>query len=158
MRRGIGMDDRGEQQRSDSSPLRALSDPECWRLLSSHDLGRVALLVDDWPQVFPVNYAAGEQSVVFRSAAGAKAKYGPGSRACFEIDGWDDRTGTGWSVMVQGLIRDITEATDKQAEELRRLPLHPAAPGVRDHLLALTASQVSGRRFGGPGIVRPLPF
>jgi hypothetical protein len=76
---------------------------------------------------------------VFRRAAGAKAKYGPGSRACFEIDGWDDRTGTGWSVMVRGLIRDITEATDEQAEELRRLPLHPAAPGVRDHLLALSA-------------------
>ena len=138
--------------------LRPLPESECWRLLGSHDLGRIAFLIDDWPQVFPVNYAAGEGAVLFRSAPGAKATHGPGSRACFEIDGWDDMAGVGWSVMVLGTIRDVTDAADEQAVALRQLSLHPAAPGVRNHLLALLASRVSGRRFGGAGIVRPMPF
>jgi nitroimidazol reductase NimA-like FMN-containing flavoprotein (pyridoxamine 5'-phosphate oxidase superfamily) len=152
------MDDRASHQEFGDRDLRSLSESECWRLLGSHDLGRIAFLVDDWPQVFPVNYSVGEGAVLFRSAPGVKATHGPGSRACFEIDGWDDRAGTGWSVMVQGTIRDITEATDEQARGLRQLSPHPAAPGIRNLLLALVASRVSGRRFGGVGIVRPLPF
>jgi nitroimidazol reductase NimA-like FMN-containing flavoprotein (pyridoxamine 5'-phosphate oxidase superfamily) len=152
------MDDRARHQELGDRGLRSLSELECWELLGSHDLGRIAFLVDDWPQVFPVNYSVGEGAVLFRSASGAKATHGPGSRACFEIDGWDERAGIGWSVMVQGTIRDITDAADEQAEGLRQLSPRPAAPGVRNHLLALVASRVSGRRFGGAGIVRPLPF
>jgi nitroimidazol reductase NimA-like FMN-containing flavoprotein (pyridoxamine 5'-phosphate oxidase superfamily) len=152
------MDDRGGHQELEDRGLRELSETECWRLLGSHDLGRIAFLIDDWPQVFPVNYATGEGAVLFRSTSGAKTTHGPGSRACFEIDGWDDIAGIGWSVMVQGTIRDITDATDEQALELRQLSLHPAPPGVRNHLLALPAIRVTGRHFGGAGIVRPLPF
>ena len=152
------MHDRDQHQELGERGLRELSEAECWKLLGSHDLGRIALLIDDWPQVFPVNYSAGEGAVLFRSAPGAKATHGPGSRACFEIDGWDDMAGIGWSVMVQGTISDITDATDEQAVGLRQLSVHPAAPGVRNRLLALLASRVTGRRFGGAGIVRPLPF
>jgi nitroimidazol reductase NimA-like FMN-containing flavoprotein (pyridoxamine 5'-phosphate oxidase superfamily) len=152
------MDDGAQHQQPEDRGLHEISEPECWKLLGSHDLGRIALLIDDWPQVFPVNYSAGEGAVLFRSAPGAKATHGPGSRACFEIDGWDDRAGIGWSVMVLGTIRDITDATDEQAGGLRELSPRPAAPGVRNRLLALLASRVTGRRFGGAGIVRPLPF
>jgi nitroimidazol reductase NimA-like FMN-containing flavoprotein (pyridoxamine 5'-phosphate oxidase superfamily) len=152
------MDDRARHQELGERGLHPLSESECWRLLGSHDLGRIAFMVDEWPQVFPVNYSVHEDAVLFRSAPGAKATHGPGSRACFEIDGWDDRAGIGWSVMVQGTIRDITEAADEQAPGLRQMSTHPAAPGIRNLLLALVASRVSGRRFGGVGIVRPLPF
>ena len=152
------MDDRARHQELGDRGLRSLSESECWRLLGSHDLGRIAFLVDGWPQVFPVNYSTEEGAVLFRSAPGAKATQGPGSRACFEIDGWDDMASIGWSVMVQGTIRDITEAADEQALELRRLSPRPAAPGTRNLMLALVASRVSGRRFGDAGIVRPLPF
>jgi nitroimidazol reductase NimA-like FMN-containing flavoprotein (pyridoxamine 5'-phosphate oxidase superfamily) len=138
--------------------LRPLPESECWKLLHSGDLGRIALVVEEWPQVFPVTYAVGDRALVFRSAPGAKASYGPGSRACFEIDGWDDRSGVGWSVMLLGVLRDITDRIDEQAVELRQLSLHPAAPGVRARVLALHLSRISGRRFGGPGMIRPLPF
>jgi uncharacterized protein len=143
---------------AESRGLRSLPESECWRLLDSSALGRIALVVEGWPQVFPVNYSVGEGALVFRSGPGAKVSYGPGSRACFEIDGWDDRSGTGWSVMVLGVLRDITEATDDRAVELRQLPLHPAPPGIRHRVLALCPNRISGRRFGGPGMVRPLPF
>jgi uncharacterized protein len=138
--------------------LRPLSEIECWSLLRSHDLGRIAIMIDGWPEVFPVNYVAEDGAVVFRSAVGAKLEHGPNSRACFEVDGWDDATGTGWGVMVQGILRDITDAKEEDASRLRQLPLHPAAPGVRNHVLALFARKVTGRHFSGGRMVRPVSF
>jgi nitroimidazol reductase NimA-like FMN-containing flavoprotein (pyridoxamine 5'-phosphate oxidase superfamily) len=138
--------------------LRSLSDSECWRLLGSQDLGRIAIVIDGWPQVFPVNYAAEDRTILFRTGRGAKLEHGRRSRVCFEVDGWDDRTGIGWSVMVQGVIREITDDSDQGAETLRQLSVHPAAPGLRPYLLALFPSRVSGRRFGGPGMIREMPF
>ena len=152
------MPDQGGDDRIERSGLRPLSETECWELLSRQDLGRIAFVIDGWPQVFPVNYAVSETVLVFKTASGTKATHGPGSRACFEVDHWDDRIGSGWSVMVQGVLRDVTDAVGEQAEALRELSLHPAAPGSRDRLLALESARVSGRRFGSPGIVRPLPF
>ena len=49
-----------------------LSEEECWRLLMSNDLGRLAIVVDGWPEVFPVNYPSQVGSIVFRTAAGTK--------------------------------------------------------------------------------------
>jgi nitroimidazol reductase NimA-like FMN-containing flavoprotein (pyridoxamine 5'-phosphate oxidase superfamily) len=80
--------------------------------------GRIAILIDGWPEVFPVNYVAEDGAVAFRRAAGAKLEHGPDSRACFEVDGWDDATGTGWSVMAQGILRDITDAKEEDAGRL----------------------------------------
>lgn len=150
------MDDRQRPLELAERGLSPLSESECWKLLDIHDLGRIALMIDGWPQVFPINYAVAEGAVLFRSAPGAKASHGPGARGCFEIDGWSERSGIGWSVMAHGTIRDVTHATDRQAVALREVRLHPAAPGVRDHLLALMVGRISGRRFGGPGIVRPV--
>jgi hypothetical protein len=96
--------------------------------------------------------------IVFRTGPGAKLVHGPASRACFEIDGWDDRNGIGWSVMAQGVLREITEDSDRRAEALRELSVRPAAPGIRHHLLALFPTRVTGRRFGGPGMIREMPF
>ena len=70
-----------------ASELRSLSEAECWKLLAAHNLGRLAIVVDGWPEVFPVNYASEEGSIVFRTASGTKLAHGPASRACFEIDG-----------------------------------------------------------------------
>lgn len=55
--------------------LRSLSEAECWTLLSSYDLGRIAFVIDGWPQVFPVNYVAEGGVVVFRTATGAKLEH-----------------------------------------------------------------------------------
>ena len=131
---------------------------ECLEILGRHSLGRVAIVVDGQPQIFPVNYAINGRTLAIRTAAGSKLSHAPNSKVAFEIDEYDSSAGVGWSVMVQGTIRDITEAADEQALELRRLSPRPAAPGTRNLMLALVASRVSGRRFGDAGIVRPLPF
>jgi len=136
--------------------LTSLTEQECWLLLRHHTLGRVAVVVDGRPKIFPVNYRAGEGAVVFRTAPGTKLAHGPMTESCFEIDGFDDLSGSGWSVMVQGPISEITDAADRRAETLLRLPVQPLAPGERQHWLAIYAEEVSGRRFTS-GPLAPLP-
>ncbi len=130
-----------------------LSVEECWSLLRNHNLARLAIVIDGRPRIFPVNYAAGANKVVFRTGPGAKLKHGPGSAACFEIDDHDQHTSTAWSVMVVGVLEDITDANDERSRGLRRLPVEPAAPGNRLHWLALNADEVSGRSFRGGWMV-----
>jgi nitroimidazol reductase NimA-like FMN-containing flavoprotein (pyridoxamine 5'-phosphate oxidase superfamily) len=133
--------------------LLSLSDKECWSLLRNHNLGRLAIVVEGRPRIFPVNYAAAEEVVVFRTEPGAKLQHGSGSAACFEIDDYDEHTSMAWSVMVVGRLEDITDANDERSRGLRRLPVEPAAPGTRLHWLALRVEEVSGRSFRGGWIV-----
>jgi uncharacterized protein len=130
-----------------------LSDDDCWSLLRTHNLGRLAIVIEGRPRIFPVNYATAADAVVFRTEPGAKLQYGPGSAACFEIDDHDPGTSMAWSVMVVGILKDITDASDERSRSLRRLAVEPVAPGQKLHWLALNADEVSGRSFRGGWIV-----
>lgn len=146
----------GRSGQSRPVALAPLTEAECWQRLRMGTIGRIAIVVDGRPEIFPVNYRAGEGAIVFRTAAGAKLANGPMTSSCFEIDGFDDRTGTGWSVMVHGVISEITNAADHRATALLQLPVHPLAPGNREHWLALYADHVSGRHFTS-GPLAPVP-
>ena len=130
-----------------------LPEDECWSLLRDHKIGRLAIVFEGRPRIFPINYAAADNALVFRTEPGAKLTHGPGSAACFEIDEYDQPDSTVWSVMVVGSLQDITDADDERSRALRRLPVEPAAPGTRLHWLALSADEVTGRRFRGGWIV-----
>ncbi|MDQ6721841.1 MAG: pyridoxamine 5'-phosphate oxidase family protein [Candidatus Dormibacteraeota bacterium] len=136
-----------------SANVLTLSNEECWALLRSHNLGRLAIVVEGRPRIFPLNYAAAEDTVVFRTEPGAKLQHGPGFAACFEIDDYDPGTVMAWSVMVVGVLEDITDATDERSRRLRSLPVEPAAPGSKLHWLALNVDEMSGRSFRGGWIV-----
>lgn len=136
-----------------SANILTLSEEDCWSLLRSHNLGRVAIVIEGRPRIFPVSYAAGKDTVVFRTQPGAKLQHGPGSAACFEIDDYDLRTSMAWSVMVVGVLKEITDATDERSRGLRRLAVEPVAPGQKLHWLALTPDEVSGRSFRGGWVV-----
>jgi nitroimidazol reductase NimA-like FMN-containing flavoprotein (pyridoxamine 5'-phosphate oxidase superfamily) len=126
-----------------------LSDEDCWSLLRTHNLGRLAIVIEGRPRIFPLNYAAADDTIVFRTQPGAKLEHGPGATACFEIDAYDPGTSMAWSVMVVGVLKDITDAGDERSRSLRSLAVEPAAPGPRLHWLALNADEVSGRSFRG---------
>lgn len=127
--------------------LGVLSEDECKRLLETHDLGRIALVVDGSPQIFPVNYAYSEDVVVFRTAEGLKLDRSPLAPVAFEIDGFDPEAATAWSVMVQGTAQDITHTIDTRSERLRNLAVQPAAPGKRADWIGIYVHKLSGRRF-----------
>lgn len=132
------------------SPARrtaSLSERECARLLQTQDLGRLAIVVDGRPEVFPVNYAFEDGVVVFRTSPGLKLERGPYTRAAFEVDHVDGKTGVAWSVVVRGTAQDISSATDRLAERLRRVIVKPAPPGSRRRWMAVYADRITGRRF-----------
>lgn len=130
-----------------------LSEEQCWNYLRGQQLGRLAIVMGGHPEIFPVNYAVGEKSIVFRTAPGAKLAYGPGSVACFEIDGYEQHAREGWSVVAVGHLEEVTYAGDALSLALRQLQVDPLAPGARLHWIALHAQQVTGRHFASGWIV-----
>jgi nitroimidazol reductase NimA-like FMN-containing flavoprotein (pyridoxamine 5'-phosphate oxidase superfamily) len=128
--------------------LEVLSDGECVKLLRSHDLGRIALVDRDArPLIFPVNYFFDEGVIVFRTAPGAKLELAPGAFVSFEIDGWDRNERVGWSVLVKGIARDITNPRGAPTGRMRFWPVQPMAPGTRERWVGIWANEITGRKF-----------
>jgi len=129
------------------SQLEEIPEVECRHLLALHRLGRLAVVVEGHPQIFPLNYALDDRLIVFRTAPGTKLTFAPMSRVAFEIDDYDPSIRGGWSVMVQGVAEEITGALDRISEAARKLPVSPLAPGQREHWLAVRPTRITGRRF-----------
>ena len=119
---------------------------ECWKLLSLHPVGRVGVLVDSAPEIYPVNHAVDEKSVVFRTDAGNKLRGLELTPAvCYEADGLNLDDCTGWSVLVKGRAVEVTSP-----DELRRiseLPLRFWASGDKPHWVRIIPRQITGRRI-----------
>ncbi len=128
--------------------LEPLDHRDCLRLLSSSAIGRVAFVVSGRPQALPVNYVIDDDgTVVFRTTARSILTAIDGQPVVFEVDGFDARLRTGWSVCVHGAGRDVSGHHDPPAERLRRLGLVTWAPGYRDRWLAIVPDAVTGRRL-----------
>ena len=131
-----------------------LAKSECFGLLAGAGLGRIALVDDQGPVVFPVNFILDNYTVVFRTDQGSKLDAAcRGSRVAFEIDGMDAATRSGWSVLVRGEAIEVTSPA-----EVRRLagiaPV-PWAPGAKVHVVRILPAVVTGRRISSlPGSVR----
>jgi nitroimidazol reductase NimA-like FMN-containing flavoprotein (pyridoxamine 5'-phosphate oxidase superfamily) len=130
-----------------TAEIDVLSEEECLELLRSHHVGRIALTDHGQPLIFPVNYAADDRAVVFRTGPGMKLQESRMSRVAFEIDEVDTAAGTAWSVMVKGIAYDITDAGDSLSERLRELVVETMAPGDRPNWVAVMRNEISGRRF-----------
>jgi len=119
---------------------------ECWALLRTVSVGRLAVLVDGRPDIFPVNYTVDGGTLVFRTGQGTKLSAASGDAAvAVEADGVDPGTGLAWSVVIKG-----TAALVKSTEEVletSRLHLFPWQSGRKDAFIRITPDSVTGRRF-----------
>ncbi len=126
-----------------------LSREECLRLLASHSFGRLAVNMGHGaPVIRPVNYLfdKSSQSVIFRTAPGSKFHaLLRSASAAFEIDGIDEASRTGWSVIVRGVTDELTDSN--HIRRLDRLGMEPWAPGRKRHWMYIRAGTVSGRRI-----------
>ncbi|TMF31678.1 MAG: pyridoxamine 5'-phosphate oxidase family protein [Chloroflexi bacterium] len=139
---------------SDAKPepqLEEIREAECLEVLAGNRLGRIAVVVGGQPLIFPVNYALSGRIIVFRTAAGSKLFNAPEARVAFEIDGYDEQTGVGWSVMVQGIAHDATESYDDISWAAHAVLPRPMAPGPKPYQVAIEPTSITGRRFSGPG-------
>ena len=125
--------------------LEVLDRAECFRLLGLNGVGRVAVVDGGNPVILPVNYVVDREEVLFRTAPGTKLDAAVRTqRIAFQIDSADPMYHTGWSVLVIGRCEEVTDPARR--EEIERLPLRPWAAGAKDHIIAIQAEQVSGRR------------
>lgn len=129
--------------------LEMLSEAECWRLLAQEAIGRVAVLVDGVPEIYPVNHVVHGETVVFRTDPGSKLRgLVRSSAVCFEADAGDPATHTGWSVMVKGRAVELTRGDDVAA--VAKLPLEYWAEGEKGHWIQIEPTAVTGRRIYRP--------
>lgn len=127
--------------------VETISEAECLDLLTTHSLGRLAVVVSGRPLIFPVNYALGDRVIAIRTIEGTKLAAARNSHVAFEIDNYDPDDGVGWSVLVQGVAYEITDAVDQQSRLARRLPVRPLPSGPRDRWLGIHPVAITGRRF-----------
>ena len=121
---------------------------ECERLLSTQRVGRLAVIDGRAPHIIPVNYATADGgTVVFRTDPGTILTEASLREVAFEVDSIDADAHTGWSVVVHGFGRDITDAIDEQSQHLRQLPLATWAPGERAQWFMVIPGSVTGRRI-----------
>jgi uncharacterized protein len=128
-----------------------LDTDECWALLEARHLGRLAFVDQDGPMALPINYAAVDRVVTFRTNAGGKLDAAVrGDRLAVEIDGFDASEQTGWSVVVRGVAELVTDGAELGL--LQGLPLVSWAPGAKPIYVRIGAAEVTGRRINAPDL------
>lgn len=123
-----------------------LTEPRCWELLRHAEIGRLAVWVEDHPEIFPVNFTVDRGTVVFRTAEGTKVSAAlAGSAVALETDGPESESGTAWSVVVKGRAEQITDTSGLM--DTVRLPLFPWQGGDKGKFIRIVPTEVTGRRF-----------
>ena len=127
--------------------LQMLSGIACDRHLRTETVGRIAVMVDDHPEIFPVNYAVDERGdIFFRTDPGTKLNAAASTPTiAFEIDGFDEDRELGWSVLVVGPARWLARHQD--IAKVRSLPLKPWAAGEKANVIRLSPTKITGRQI-----------
>jgi uncharacterized protein len=123
----------------------ALDESACWALVRTAEVGRLAIVVNHRPEIFPLNFVVDHATVVFRTAEGTKLDWGAGKDVAFEVDGYEPDTGEAWSVVVKGLAREVKQMYE--ALEALELPLFPWHGSSKPHIVRIEPDAITGRRF-----------
>lgn len=146
--RGVGIEAPPGQGQALLHPrLRALSPDECRVRLSTHGVGRVTVSTPDGPAIIPVNYEVVDDAVAFRTAPGSVTAAAVGTDVAFEVDHIDEAMSQGWSVLVVGPARVVSEpgAVRRLAD---RAHTEPWAGGERGMWICVQPTRLTGRRIG----------
>lgn len=126
--------------------LAPLDAEECRRRLGDRGVGRVAVSMGALPAILPVNYAVMDGDVVFRTGPGSKLDAAvSGAVVAFEVDRIEIVPHGGWSVLVVGVARPISDPDDLARAE--RLPLVPWADSQRDTFVRIESARITGREL-----------
>ena len=127
---------------------------ECWELLDRNAVGRLAVDIAGWPDIFPINYVVDGDTIVFRSGAGTKLAGAVLNRhVAFEIDGYLPDERVAWSVVVKGNASEIESMLDRYRAD--DLPLFPWVHSDKPDFVRIDPTLVTGRRFQVSADVAP---
>ena len=132
----------------DRNGLEVLDREECLRLLATATLGRVGLTSGALPAVLPVSFGLDGDRILIRSAPGSKLDAGiRDAVVAFAVDAFDPMSGSGWSVVVTGVAREVSDPAE--LARLSSLPVARWVPRGNGRLVAISTELVSGRRVVG---------
>jgi len=127
-----------------SNPIEILNEEDCWKLLLASNLGRLALSVAGEPEIFPVNFIAADERLLFRTSEGTKlVELTVNNRVAFETDSVEGDEA--WSVVVKGTARTLDKRSEIDAAD--ELPLRPLVPTLKYVYVEITPVEITGRRF-----------
>lgn len=134
----------------DREGLEVLANERCLELIDLAPVGRIAFVSSGEPHILPVNHIRIDSRVHFRSASGLTLLAATRqAMMAFEVDGYDEATRTGWSVLVRGSSQ--FEDDEQVLAELEARDLHPWADQIeRRHWVTITTEELSGRRIPDP--------
>jgi nitroimidazol reductase NimA-like FMN-containing flavoprotein (pyridoxamine 5'-phosphate oxidase superfamily) len=120
---------------------------ECLAQLRQWSVGRIAVVVNEFPVILPINYrlveADGIAWIAVRTRPGNVIDRAP-MHAAFEIDSLDSYHQGGWSVLVRGTLHRV----DPDAADFRaRFDPHPWLREERDAWLVIQPFAITGRRL-----------
>jgi hypothetical protein len=138
--------------------LETLAPDTCAALLRQGSVGRIAVVVNGFPVVLPVNYklveTVGHVWIAVRTRPGNVIDEG-GMHAAFEIDNIDPAAHEGWSVLVRGMLQRI----DPDAADVRtRFDPEPWMSAERDVWLFLEPFMITGRKLHAPDSTWTVPL
>jgi nitroimidazol reductase NimA-like FMN-containing flavoprotein (pyridoxamine 5'-phosphate oxidase superfamily) len=117
------------------------------QLLEASEIGRLAFLDAGQPVVLPVNFCFCDGRIVFQTTVGSKLHASAnGSEVAFEIDDWDAKSRTGWSVLVRGRAGEVED--EEEIGAMCELGLRPWAD--RSHhtsWVQVVPTEIDGRRI-----------
>lgn len=125
-----------------------LETAEAIRLLASVSYGRVVFTLNALPAIRPVNHLLDEGWIIIRTrlttSISAAVRSSQGNVVAYEADSIDPLTRTGWSVVVTGYARTITDPD--QISRYEQL-LHPWVNHA-DTVVAIEPQIITGFRIG----------
>ena len=138
--------DPGDTCWSAAGIVERMSPAECYRLLASRGIGRIAFTTASGLLVLPVNYAVIAGTIVLRTGSGSLIGMHGDGPVAFQADHFDMELGQGWSVLVRGEAHRVL-----QPGELRHLraacDLRPWPAGEHDLFIRIVTSRLTGRRI-----------
>jgi nitroimidazol reductase NimA-like FMN-containing flavoprotein (pyridoxamine 5'-phosphate oxidase superfamily) len=123
---------------------------ECEELLAGAVLGRLGVVVDGRPEIFPVNHVYDTSTGSIAFPTNERTKWRAALEwpwVAFEVDGMDaDRT-SGWSVAVVGRAEEITDPAEIARMSQRRTVACTGGRGPGTHWLRIVRSKMTGWRI-----------
>lgn len=132
---------------TDVNGVEVLSRAEAIALLETQEVGRLVYTRRALPAIRPVNFAVrGGAVLIWTGSASSLGQAVRGSVVAFEADELDRAARSGWSVAVLGTAQLVME--EAELERARLDGPVPWAPGIKDHLIRIPLTVVTGRWLG----------
>ena len=120
---------------------------DCWQLLETAEIARIAWTGPHGVAIVPVNYAISDGALWFRTTPySALAREAGTQLIAVEVDSLDPVTRAGWSVVLRGTVELVDgEDVPDQLIDLRIWP-----HGNRSLFIRVAPVEVTGRRLLAP--------